>query len=226
MAGERILIVEDDPELLAMMAQYLKTEGYGVELASEGIEGLNLWRNGHPDLVILDWMLPGMSGLEIVRKIRASDNVPVLMVTARGEDSDVVVGLELGADDYLIKPVSLRQLSARVRAVFRRTRGNLNDLDVVVFGPLRIDFMAHSVECHDQAVSLTVTEFKILEVLARHPNRVFSRLQLMEAALGEYYEGYERTVDSHVSRIRAKIGLKALIHAVYGMGYKLVPEGW
>lgn len=224
-AHEQVLIVEDDLELGKMMADYLAQEGYRVDRARDGAAGLNLWRTARPDLVIVDWMLPTISGLDIIKEVRMAGQTPILMVTARGEDPDVVVGLELGADDYLVKPVSLRQLSARVRAILRRSRPGTGVTDVAEIGALRVDFLAQTVSVEGNEVPLTSMEFKILAVLARHPNRVFSRLQLMEASLGEYYEGYERTIDSHVSRIRTKIGLKSVVQTVYGSGYKLVPQG-
>lgn len=224
MATESILIVEDDPDLLHMMQSYLVNEGYRVESCPDGEMALMMWRSLRPDLLILDWMLPGLSGLEIVKRIRAMETTPIIMVTARGEDPDVVIGLELGADDYLVKPVSLRQLSARVRAVLRRTRTDAVLEDTVKFGALLIDFTGQSLLLDGHPIRVTATEFKILSVLARNPNRVFSRLQLMEAAIGDYYEGYERTIDSHISRLRTKIGLKNLIETVHGSGYKLVPS--
>ena len=223
MENEHILIVEDDPDLLQMMRIYLMNDGYRVDIASDGEESLRLWRSLRPDLLIVDWMLPGLSGLEIIKQVRALGTTPIIMVTARGEDPDIVIGLELGADDYLVKPVSLRQLSARVHAVLRRAHMDSPVEDVASFGPLRVNFISQSVDHEGRLVTITATEFKILSVLARNPNRVFSRLQLMEAALGDYYEGYERTIDSHISRLRTKLGVKNLIQTVHGSGYKLVP---
>jgi DNA-binding response OmpR family regulator len=223
MPHEKLLIVEDDPELLKMMGDYLSTNGYRVMLVSDGEEALRLWREKLPDLIILDWMLPGLSGLEITRQIRAVNTTPIIMVTARSEEPDIVVGLELGADDYLVKPVSLRQLLARVNAVLRRMRMGPSTEDSAIFGSLRVNFISQSVEYDGQSIELTGMEYKILAVLARNPERVFSRLQLMEEALGDYYEGYERTIDSHISRLRNKIVMKNLIQTVYGSGYKLVP---
>lgn len=222
MANEQILIVEDDWNLRKMMGDYLRNEGYSIVLAADGNEALTLWQKRLPDLIILDWMLPGLSGLEIAKSVRAAGNIPIIMVTARGEEPDVVVGLEIGADDYLVKPVSLRQLTARVHAVLRRTHMGQVQEDTAVFGEIRVDFIGQSVFKNGQAILLTSTEFKLLAILARNPNRVFSRLQLMEEALGDYYEGYERTIDSHISRLRSKIGMKSLIQTVHGSGYKLV----
>lgn len=222
MANEQILIVEDDWDLRKMMGDYLRNEGYSIVLEADGNEALTLWQKRLPDLIILDWMLPGLSGLEIAKSVRAAGNIPIIMVTARGEEPDVVVGLEIGADDYLVKPVSLRQLTARVHAVLRRTHMGQVQEDTAVFGEIRVDFIGQSVFKNGQAILLTSTEFKLLAILARNPNRVFSRLQLMEEALGDYYEGYERTIDSHISRLRSKIGMKSLIQTVHGSGYKLV----
>lgn len=222
MAGERILIAEDDRELAKVICDYLAGEGFTASATHDGRTALHLWRSWRPDAVVLDWMLPGMSGLEVARAIRQESGVPILMVTARGEDPDVVLGLELGADDYLVKPVSLRQLSARLRAVLRRTRAGGATEERLAVGKLVIDLDRKSVSFRGEEVALTSTEFRLLAVLARHPARVFSRLQLMEAALGEFYEGYARTIDSHISHIRKKLGDDGVIETVHGMGYRLV----
>ncbi|MDA8343933.1 MAG: response regulator transcription factor [Thermaerobacter sp.] len=223
MANERILIAEDEPTLRQVTCDYLASEGYRVVPAGDGEEALSLFASEHPDLLVLDWMLPGLSGLEVARRVRSQGRTPIIMVTARGEEPDIIVGLELGADDYLVKPVSLRQLVARVRAVLRRTNAATQNDDLVTLGSLRIDFLGQTVECAGQAVALTTAEFKLLSVLARSPGRVFSRLQLMEAALGDYYEGYERTIDSHISHLRRKLLVEHMIQTVHGSGYKLVP---
>jgi DNA-binding response OmpR family regulator len=224
MADERILVVEDDPDLRQVMCDYLAKEGYHVVGAADGDEGLRLWRERRPDLIVLDWMLPGASGLDVAHRVRREGATPIVMVTARGEEADMVIGLELGADDYLVKPVSLRLLLARVRAVLRRAHGFAEE-DSVLLGDLRLDLAAQRVSRNGAEVELTATEFKLLATLARSPDRVFSRLQLMEAALGDYYEGYERTIDSHVSHLRRKIGMPSLIQTVHGSGYRLVPPG-
>ncbi len=222
MANERILVAEDEATLRAVTCDYLASEGYRVIPAADGEEALRLFAAERPDLVLLDWMLPGLSGLEVARRVRAQAGTPIIMLTARGEEPDIIVGLELGADDYLVKPVSLRQLVARVRAVLRRSGAQAQAEDAVTLGSVRVDFLGQSVEVSGQGVLLTATEFKMLAVLARSPGRVFSRLQLMEAALGDYYEGYERTIDSHISHLRKKLGVD-LIQTVHGSGYKLVP---
>jgi len=223
MADERILVAEDDAALRAVVCDYLRSERYTPIPAADGIEALARWRSDAPDVILLDWMLPGMSGLDVARHVRAAGATPIIMLTARGEEPDIVVGLELGADDYLVKPVSMRQLVARIHAVLRRAHGGPGQTeDRLVLGDLAVDFAGHTVARAGQTIVLTATEFKLLAVLARSPGRVFSRLQLMEAALGDYYEGYERTIDSHVSHIRRKLGEDGPVQTVHGIGYKLV----
>jgi len=219
----RILIAEDDSELREIMAGYLAREGYQVAGVADGESVLKAVSSMRPDLLILDWMLPQISGLDLARSLRAEGHrVPIIMVTARGEEPDIVLGLEMGADDYLTKPVSVRQLVARVRAVLRRSRADPPPADVIEWGSVRIDFEARTVERAGVEVPLTPTEFQILAVLVRNPNRVFSRLQILEAALGTYYEGYERTIDSHISHLRRKLAGEPRIETVHGIGYKVV----
>lgn len=223
MSMETILLVEDDNDLRPVIAHYLRAEGYVVLEASSGEQGLRLWQQEEPHLILLDWMLGGLSGLEVARTVRASQSTPIIMLTARNEDADVILGLEVGADDYLVKPVSLRQLAARIRAVLRRTRPEPPARSLLQFGELQIDLAAHSARHRGADVPLTATQFKLLAVLARNPNRVFSRMQLMETATGDYYDGYERTIDSHISHLRRKLGANELIQTVHGIGYKFVP---
>jgi DNA-binding response OmpR family regulator len=223
MAGERILLVDDDEQLCQVTGEYLRGEGYAIVQATDGLEAVRLWQQRLPDLVVLDWMLPGQSGLDVARQIRQQGATPIIMLTARADETDKLLGLELGADDYLTKPFSLRELVARIRAVLRRARPDMAGADQIAFGDVTLDFAAHTVLAGEEEIQLTATEYKLLAVLARNPNRVFSRLQLMEAAVGDYYEGYERTIDSHVSHLRRKIGSESLIQTVKGAGYKLVP---
>jgi len=226
MAGERVLIVDDDDRLRQVIDEYLRSEGYLTLQAATGPEALQVWQEKQPDLLVLDWMLPGLSGLDVGRRIRQQAATPIIMLTARADEADKLLGLELGADDYLTKPFSQRELVARIRAVLRRTRPDVAvaAADVLRFADLMVDLAGHTVKIGGQEVSLTATEFKLLALLARHPNRVFSRLQLMEAAVGDYYEGYERTIDSHISHLRRKLGAsESLIATVKGTGYKLVP---
>jgi len=225
LAVTTILVVEDDGQLRQVMEAYLRAEGYATLAAADGLEALRVWREHAPDLLVLDWMLPGKSGLDVAREIRAAGGTPIIMLTARNEEPDIVLGLEMGADDYLVKPVSMRQLVARIRAVLRRTRPD-GDSDRVRVGGLALDLPGHTAEYRGGVLVLTATEFSLLATLAAHPGRVFSRLQLMEAAIGDYYEGYERTIDSHISHLRHKLGAgERMIQTVHRIGYKLVPEG-
>ncbi len=223
MAGERILIADDDAGMRQMIGEYLTSEGYRVIEATDGRQALELARRERPDMAILDWMMPGMSGLDVCRTIRAESSMPMIMVTARVEEPDKLLGLELGADDYITKPFSLRELTARIRALLRRARPETRE-DKITFGEITIDFAGLAAERAGEPIALTATEFKLLATLARSPGRVFSRLQLMEAALGEYYEGYDRTIDSHISHLRRKLG-GDLIQTAHGLGYKLVGVG-
>lgn len=223
MSGERILVVDDDERLLQVTVQYLRSEGFAILEAGDGDEALEVWRREHPDLIVLDWMLPKQSGLDVARQVRQHAATPIVMLTARSEEPDKLLGLELGADDYLTKPFSMRELVARIRAVLRRAHPEVAAPEVLSFSDVTVNLAAHTVQRGGEDIPLTPTEFKLLAVLARSPNRVFSRLQLMEAAVGDYYEGYERTIDSHVSHLRRKLGAEALIQTVHGTGYKLVP---
>lgn len=223
MAGPLILIADDDDRLCQVIADYLQGEGFATIQAHTGTEALALWEARRPDLLVLDWMMPERSGVDVLREVRRRHDTPIIMLTARDDEADKLLGLELGADDYLTKPFSMRELAARIRAVLRRTRSGPAEPEVIQYGDLMIDLAAHSVYRNGEELSLTPTEFKLLAVLARNPNRVYSRLQLMEAAIGDYYEGYERTVDSHISHLRRKLGDGGLIQTVKGVGYKLVP---
>lgn len=223
---ERILVVDDDPQLLQVTVQYLKSEGFAVLEARDGEQALQLWREHQPDLVVLDWMLPKQSGIQVAKAVRRQGKTPIVMLTARSEETDKLLGLELGADDYLTKPFSFRELVARIRAVLRRTNPESEGAEIIECGELTIDLTAHAVHRGGEEILLTATEFKLLVLLAQHPNRVFSRLQLMESSIGEYYEGYDRAIDTHVSRLRRKLGLESLIQTVHGVGYKLaLPRG-
>lgn len=222
-AGERILIVDDDASLRQVIEQYLRSEGFATLLAADGQEAMQVWREKRPDLLVLDWMMPLRSGIDVAREIRRQANTPIIMLTARVEEADKLVGLELGADDYLTKPFSMRELVARIRAVLRRAHPEAPENETAILGGITVDFGAHSVARNGEELPLTATEFKLLAVLARNPNRVFSRLQLMEKAIGDFYEGYDRTVDSHISHLRRKLADDSLIQTVKGVGFKLVP---
>ncbi len=224
---KRVLVVEDDPKASELVKLYLQRDGFSVTAAFDGLDGLNKAREEKPDLVVLDLMLPKLDGLEVCRTLRQESGVPIVMLTARTTEQDVLRGLGLGADDYVTKPFSPRELVARVKAVLRRTaeeslyRGPLN----VTFGELRIDYAKHRVTVGGRDVHLTPTEFRLLAALAREPGRVFSRSQLIQKVLGYDFEGSERTVDVHVLNLRRKIepdgASTRYIKSVYGMGYKL-----
>ena len=220
-----ILIVEDEIELVKILRSYLEAAGYTVVTASRGDQGLALWEKQHPDLVLLDLNLPGMDGLDVARSIRRKDETPIIMVTARVEETDRLIGLELGADDYLTKPYSPREVVARVRAVLRRAGSARTTTAVLRLSDLTIDLEAHSVERNGARIELTPTEFNLLAAMADQPGRVFNRLQLLEAVQGTAYEGYERTIDAHIKNLRAKLEIDPkeprYIETVFGVGYRM-----
>jgi two-component system alkaline phosphatase synthesis response regulator PhoP len=220
----KILVVDDEPSIAQTARAYLEREGYTVYTAADGPAGLKAARAWQPDLVVLDIMLPGLDGLEILRQLRQESNVYVLMLTARADETDKIVGLTLGADDYLTKPFSPRELAARVKAILRRGRGASAQEPALLFRRLRIDADARQVRKDDLPVDLTSTEFDLLHVLTRHPGRVLSREQLIEQVWGYDYYGDERVVDVHIGRIRKKIEDDAdeptLIVTVRGAGYR------
>ncbi|MCS7287205.1 MAG: response regulator transcription factor [Anaerolineae bacterium] len=225
--GAKILVVEDEVKLTRLVADYLEAAGFQVLKAYTGKEALALFRHEKPDLVILDLMLPEIDGLEVARIIRRESSTPIIMLTARVEESDRILGLEIGADDYITKPFSLRELVARVRAVLRRAKGEFPALTIKV-ADIEIDPQKRTVTVAGKPVDLTPTEFEILNLLARHPGRVFTRLEILEKVQPYAYEGYERTVDVHIKNLRKKIEPDPrnprYIITVYGVGYKLAEE--
>lgn len=222
----KILVIEDEKELNKVLQAYLAKNGYQVVGAFDGDEGLALWQRETPDLVLLDLNLPGTDGLEVARTIRKVDETPIIMVTARVDEVDRLIGLELGADDYITKPYSPREVVARVKAVLRRTGVSQPKLKSIVVGTLMIDLDGHQVELDGQSLSLTPTEFAILVTLAGSPGRVFSRLQLLDAVQGNAYEGYERSVDAHIKNLRNKLGEDPkearYIETIFGIGYRFM----
>ncbi|MBI4317971.1 MAG: response regulator transcription factor, partial [Chloroflexi bacterium] len=197
--NKRILVIEDDRKTSQLIQVALQKDSYRVAAAYDGKEALDLARKTRPDLVILDLMLPEMDGLEVCRQLRAESKVPIIMLTARSTEDDKLLGLDLGADDYVTKPFSFKELLARVRAVLRRvSNAEEEDLEDMVFTDLAISFSRHEVSLGGLPVSLTPTEFNLLEVFARNPGRTFTRLQLVDHVLGMDFDGYERTVDTHV----------------------------
>lgn len=223
-----ILIVEDENELVKILRSYLEAAGFTVLSATRGDQGLSVWEKERPDLVLLDLNLPGMDGLDVARAIRRKGETPIIMLTARVEEADRLIGLELGADDYVTKPYSPREVVARVRAVLRRAGGVKIETSVLRRFDLEIDLDAHSVKRGAQDVELTPSEFNLLVVMADQPGRVFNRLQLLEAVQGTAYEGYDRTIDAHIKNLRAKLELDAkeprYIETVYGVGYRFRKE--
>jgi DNA-binding response OmpR family regulator len=219
-----ILIIEDEPELVKVLRSYLEQAGYDVLTAYRGDSGLSNWEHKRPDLVILDLNLPGMDGLDVAREIRRKADTPIIMLTARVEEADRLIGLEIGADDYITKPYSPREVVARVRAVLRRAGAAPPAPSVLRIADLEIDLDAHIVKISGRSVDLTPTEFNLLTALAGQPGRAFSRLQLSEAALGTAYEGYDRTIDAHIKNLRAKIEDNPkhprYIETVFGVGYR------
>lgn len=223
---ERILVVEDDLKTANLIGLYLRQAGYDVELAHNGYAGLEIARTTQPDLVVLDLMLPTMDGLDICRLLRAESTVPIIILTARATEDDVLRGLELGADDYIAKPFSPREVVARVRTVLRRVADHVPESrnQTLVFGDLLIDLKRHEVAIRERVVHLTPKEFKLLITLAKEPGRAFTRLELVERAFGYDYDGLERTVDAHVMNLRKKIEQDhtnpRYVETVYGVGYR------
>ncbi len=227
---KKILVVDDEPKIRKVVTAYLEQAGFRVVTAGDGQMALITFRHEKPDLVILDLMLPGMDGLDVCRAMRRESNVPIIMLTARAEEADRLIGLELGADDYVVKPFSPREVVARVRAVLRRVEGEVSPPEVIRVGDLLVDLARHTVEVAGRPVELTPTEFDLLATMARYPGRAFTRLQLLTYVQGDAYEGYERTVDAHIKNLRAKIEpdpkRPRYIVTVYGVGYRLeeVPD--
>jgi len=226
MARNKILLVEDEPKVCELIKAYLVKDGDDVVIAGDGKTAVEKAQTYQPDLILLDLNLPELDGLEVCRQIRKQSNVPIIMLTARDEEVDKVVGLEIGADDYVTKPFSPRELSARVSAVLRRYREGFKKGEQIVCGELRLDANKHEATYFEQPLSLTAAEFKLLSVLARNPGRVCTRLQLMDSAFGESYEGYERTIDAHIKNIRQKMAKVTPdstnpLATIRGVGYKL-----
>jgi len=226
--SQTILVVDDEPEIVRLVRAYLKEAGFRVVTASDGQQALYVARHEKPDLVVLDVLMPRMDGLEFTRRIRRERDIPIIMLTARAEETDRIVGLELGADDYVTKPFSPREVVARVRAVLRRAQATPEAPQVLRVGSLTLDRTTHTVTISGQPVDLTPTEFSILGALMTSPGRVFSRGELLEAAQGIAFEAYERTVDAHVKNLRRKLepdpAHPRYILTVRGLGYRLNPE--
>ncbi|MCM0757303.1 response regulator transcription factor [Sporomusa sphaeroides DSM 2875] len=225
MTQRSVLIVDDDVKLVELLELYFQNDGFIVYTANDGLAALKTARDKQPDILVLDLMLPGMDGWDICRTLRRDSEVPILMLTARDEESDRLVGLEIGADDYVTKPFSPKEVVARVKAILRRTKRTTVKTEPVRMGDVVIDLEQYQVTKGGQPVELTPTEFKILDLLAANPGRVFSRLQIVEQTQGFSFEGYERTVDAHVKNLRRKIEDNpkepVYILTVYGVGYRM-----
>jgi DNA-binding response OmpR family regulator len=222
---QTILIAEDDPKTVALIQMYLQRDRYRVLIARDGRQAIDLARSGRPDLVVLDLMLPKVDGLDVCRVLRAETPIPIIMLTARAGEDDKLLGLDIGADDYIVKPFSPRELVARVRVVLRRTAQELAEQpEELQAGEIRLDFDRHEVQVRGRPVYLTPKEFRLLGVLARAPGRVFTRTQLLDKVFGITYEGGERTVDVHLMNLRRKVERRPdrpeYLHTVYGVGYK------
>ena len=223
--SSKILVVDDEAKIVRLVRSYLVQAGFTVIEAADGQTALIQARREKPDLVVLDLGLPGIDGLEVARTLRRERDTPIIMLTARIEDTDKIVGLELGADDYVTKPFNPRELVARVRAVLRRTAGAAPAAEILRAGGLALDVNGHQATLDGQPLDLTPTEFELLAVLLRNPGRAFTRLELLDRVQGDAYEGYERTIDAHVKNLRAKLNDDPrhphFIQTVFGVGYKL-----
>ena len=226
--NETILVIDDEPKIVKLARDYLEKSGFRVVTAADGTIALAQARHQRPDLVVLDLNLPGMDGLDVCRALRRESNVPIIMLTARIDETDRLIGLELGADDYIVKPFSPRELVARVRAVLRRAHGGGQLPSLIRAGDLEIDLDAHRVTRRGEPIPLTRIEFKLLAILAQNPGLTFSREQLVERLHGIAYEGYDRSVDSHIKNLRRKLEPDPAeprhVLTVYGIGYRFNDE--
>ena len=219
----KILIIEDDPDTARLVGLYLRREGHRVLSASDGVDGLRQARASRPDLIVLDLMLPGMDGMNICRELRDESTVPIVMLTARVEEADMLGGLEAGADDYVTKPFSPRVLVARIKAVLRRTAREALERgpEEISHGDVTLDLKRRSVSTAGKAAQLTPTEFRLLSMFMREPGRTFTRDQIIDRVFGYDFDGYDRTVDAHVANLRRRLGANArYVHTVYGVGYR------
>ena len=225
---QKILVVDDELEIVRLVRAYLERAGFAVVTASEGREALAVFRHERPNLVVLDLNLPGIDGLDVCRAMRRDSDVPIIMLTARLEETDRLIGLELGADDYVVKPFSPREIVARARAVLRRTEGTPVRPEVISAGGITLDFTRRTASVNGRPLDLTTMEFDLLAALVEHPGQVFSRQELLDRVQGNAYEGYERTIDVHIKNLRKKLGDDSqdpgFIETVRGVGYRFSPE--
>ena len=228
MPQSSVLLVDDDPKIAKLLRSYFEKEDFSVLTALDGTTALQLYRDKKPDILVLDLMLPGVSGLDVCRQIRKESETPILMLTARDEETDRLIGLELGADDYVSKPFSPREVVARAKAILRRSRKTPEKTEPFKIGKFIVDTAGYTVSAEGSPVDLTPTEYRIFELLATHPGQVFTRFQLVEQIQGVAFEGYERTIDAHVKNLRRKIDDNPkdprIIQTVYGVGYKFAGD--
>jgi len=222
--NEIILVVDDEPKITRLARDYLEKSGFTVLTCGDGQQALTITRQERPDLIVLDLMLPGLDGLDVCRAIRRESDVPIIMLTARAEEADQLIGLELGADDYITKPFSPRALVARVRALLRRAQGDLLQEETLIEGDLVLDLRRKQLSLKGKIIHLTRSEFLLLETLAKHPGQPLSREKLLESLHDVVYDGVDRSVDSHIKNLRRKIepdsSTPVYIQTVYGFGYK------
>jgi two-component system, OmpR family, alkaline phosphatase synthesis response regulator PhoP len=225
MSGKKVLVVDDDIKTVELVKLYLNRDGYRVLTAYTGTDALQMARENHPDLIVLDLMLPGMNGLDVCRTLRQESDIPIIMLTALTTDDDRLTGLNTGADDYMTKPFSPRELAARVRAVLRRLPGERGP-EKITHRDLIVDFLKHEAYIEEKPLNLTPIEFKILGALVKEPGRVFSRAQIIESALGQDFDSFDRTIDVHILKLRRKLEPDPhhpkYIKTIYGAGYKLM----
>ncbi|MBL7065959.1 MAG: response regulator transcription factor [Anaerolineae bacterium] len=224
-----ILVIDDEPKIVKQARDYLEKSGYRVVTAGDGKTALAVARYGRPDLIVLDLNLPEMNGLDVCRALRRESDVPIIMLTARVEETDRLIGLELGADDYITKPFSPRELVARVRAVLRRVRGGgVRTPGLIRAGDLEIDLHGHRATCAGEPIHLTRSEFNLLATLAQHPGQTFTRAQLLDRLHGVAWDGFDRSIDAHVKNLRRKLEADPAepryVLTVYGVGYKFTDE--
>jgi DNA-binding response OmpR family regulator len=224
MREEKIMIVDDEKDIVDFVRAYLEKEGYPTIEAYDGKSALDLWRACEPDLIVLDVLMPNLDGLEFCREVRRKSRVPIIILSAKSEEDDKLYGLDLGADDYMVKPFSPRELVARIKTILRRYKEGLKEAGVIVEGPLVIERESHQVMVNERDVTLTPMELNVLVALASHPGRVMTREELIKFAQGDYYDGYDRNIDNHVKNIRRKLKREAsdwvFIDTVYGVGYR------
>lgn len=222
--NEQILVVDDEAKIVQLAKDYLKNSGFRVLTAGDGSTALAIARQEKPDMIVLDLNLPGMDGLDVCRTLRRESDVPIIMLTARVEETDRLIGLELGADDYITKPFSPRELVARVRVVLRRVQGGIRTPGMIVAGDLEIDTNGHKLTRRGKEIQLSRTEFNLLTVLAQHPGQTFTRAQLLNRLHGYSNTGYDRSIDAHIKNLRRKVETNPAepqyILTIYGVGYK------